>query len=60
MKCFYSPSGVSIAKISVAVVAIVVTIAAYDRCFDYADYYCEYPQGHYCGLDVTKHKLDLH
>ena len=56
---FYSPSGVSAAKISVAVIiARVITIAAYDRCSGYVDYYCEYLLVHYCELGVPKHMLD--
>jgi hypothetical protein len=57
---FYSPSDVSVAKISFATTARVITIVTYDRCFGCADYYCEYLPVHYYELNEPKHTIDRH
>ena len=56
---FYSSSDVSVAKISVAAIARVVIIAAYDHYFGYVNYYCEYLLADYYELSVPKYKIDL-
>jgi hypothetical protein len=59
MTHFYSPSDVSVTKISVAAVARVIAAAAYVHCSGYVDYYCGYLQVYYCELNEFKHMIDL-
>jgi hypothetical protein len=59
MTHFYSPSDVSITKISVAAVARVKAAAAYVHYSSYVDYYCGYLQVYYCEFNESNHKINL-